>query len=151
MPPLLSEMFFDQETCPGLSLVCSSGLPRVDPFFGLVWIIALSHIDSESNLLNLTFLVYTVTQYTTVSVRHQQKSYEIHLGPSRNTTSKAAVVTIHRVQIYTIEEAETTENLDISKNGVHIMIAGGFFMLPKVCFSIIASLLRSPDRSSKPI
>jgi len=52
MLPLLSEMFFDHETCSGLSLVCSFGLPRVDPFLELVWIIALSHVDSESHLLN---------------------------------------------------------------------------------------------------
>jgi hypothetical protein len=44
-------MFFDPETCPGPSLVCSSGLPRVDPFLGSVLIIALSHVDSKSHLL----------------------------------------------------------------------------------------------------
>ena len=44
-------MFFDHEMCPGPSLVCSSGLPRVYPFLESVWIVALSHIDSESHLL----------------------------------------------------------------------------------------------------
>jgi hypothetical protein len=75
LPPLLSEMFFDHETRPGPLLVRSSGLPLVDPFLGSAWIIASSHIDSESNVLNLTFTIYTVTQYTTVSVRHQCMSF----------------------------------------------------------------------------
>ncbi len=49
---LLSEMFFDHKICPGPSLVCSSDLSRFYPFLDSVCIIALSHVDSESHLLN---------------------------------------------------------------------------------------------------
>ena len=45
-------MFFDHEICHGPLLVRSSDLSRYYPFFGSVRIIAVSHINSQSNLLN---------------------------------------------------------------------------------------------------
>jgi len=77
---LLSEMFFDHETCHGPSLVCSSDLSRYDPFLESVCIIALSHVDSESHLLNqyrmrygeafpwIAFLLTTVTRFLLILI-----------------------------------------------------------------------------------
>jgi hypothetical protein len=74
MLPLLSEMFFDHETCPGPSLVCSSGFPRFDPFLGLVWIIALSHVDSESHLLSQYRMRYGGHFLDSLSPRHRREA-----------------------------------------------------------------------------
>ncbi len=74
MLPLLSEMFFDHETCPGPWLVCSSGLSRVDPFLGSVCIIALSHVDSESHLLNQCRMRYRGLSLDNLSARDRREA-----------------------------------------------------------------------------
>ena len=80
MPPLLSGMFFDHETCPGPSLVSSSGLSRVDPFLGSVWIIVLSRVDFESHSLYQYRMRYRGHFPDSLSPRdHREASFDVEV------------------------------------------------------------------------